>query len=106
MSGRGGARTPPGLANTPGGADMTDATPPAVPSPATRRRIRWALRTGAPVEGAVRRFAEAARRAIDAFDAEIDPLHLPNVDYEVVVNESGLRGVLGLADRMTIQLSS
>lgn len=83
---------------------MAEAT--AVPFLATRRRIRRAMRTGAPAEAAIRRLTEAARRAVDAFDAEVEPLHLPNVEYEAVVDESGLRGVLGLADRMTVHLPS
>lgn len=60
----------------------------------TRSLIAVARAEGHQALEGVERFVRAALVARHAFDAEVDPLHLPEADYERVVDASGLGAVL------------
>lgn len=72
----------------------------------TRELIRRAVTAGLTANEAVSGFCSAARKALDAFDAEVGPRHLPDDDYEQVVQSSGLGAVLTGANRVERRLAS
>jgi hypothetical protein len=72
----------------------------ATPSAATRRLIRSATTQGRTTTRAVLAFATAARQAVRAFDAEVNPLDLSDDDYELVSRASGLAFLFDLVEGM------
>lgn len=75
-----------------------------VPSAETRRLIADAIAAAEPAEHHVEQYIEAAKQAVAAFDADVDPLGLRDQAYERVVTDSRLRIVLGLGMRMEAKL--
>jgi hypothetical protein len=72
----------------------------------TRSLIAEARTEGERALEAVERFVQRTLVARQAFDAEADPLHLPEADYEQVVEASGLGAVLdSLAPRIAEALN-
>lgn len=72
----------------------------------TRRLIRKARNRGLMTEASVALFANRAKKAVRAFDAEVNPLHLSDEDYAEVVRTSGLEHLLRAARIMEHFLSS
>ena len=79
---------------------MAEATTAEAPSYATRKTIVQVTDRGIELEREVEAFAIHAQEAKDAFNAEVDPLHLPDEQYALVTGASGLSGLLDTARRM------
>ena len=85
---------------------MPNATPTDLPTRVTRTLIRRAVAAGEAADKAVAQFTDRGRRAVAAFNAEVNPLRLPDADYEALVERSRLRVVLDLAGDMHQDLLS
>lgn len=79
---------------------MAEATTTAGPSHATRTVILQVTDRGVDLAREVDAFVVHAQEAREAFDSEVDPLHLPDDHYTLVVDASGLGGMLRVAHRM------
>lgn len=84
---------------------MTEATALDVPSHPLRGLIVATTANGLELEREVAAFTDAVRQAVTTFGSEVDPLHLPDADYQLVAAASGLQGLLTLAHRMETALS-
>jgi hypothetical protein len=79
---------------------MADDTTNDLPSAETLRLIENAGIAAVAAEAETSLFVYPAAVAREAFDAEVDPLHLPDARYEVVAEACGLTGLLAIAHRM------
>lgn len=76
-----------------------------MPSAETLALINDAALAAVVMEGETVRFLYRSGLAMEAFDAEVNPLHLPDDDYEAVVDGSGLRSLVDTARRTAGMLS-